>query len=250
MGLGEISIVEYYRSIGCFDLPLRVNRQFKMTNSLDLFLAEINKLDREIDLAKAALYIAQIEYPDLDIDSYLVALDLMGSEVKRRLPADRYPLKVIHAINEYLYGELKFHGNESNYYDPHNSFLSDVIDRRTGIPITLAVIYLEIAKQIDFPMVGIGMPGHFLIRPNFEDAGIFVDAFDRGEILFVEDCRQKLMHIYQQDIPFVPPEILQPVSNRQILLRILNNLQANYLNQPNFERALVFKHWIDCISPE
>lgn len=221
-----------------------------MTNSLDLFLAEINKLDREIDLAKAALYIAQIEYPNLDIDSYLVALDLMGSEVKRRLPEAQYPLKVIHTINEYLYGELKFHGNESNYYDPHNSFLSDVIDRRTGIPITLAVIYLEIAKKIDFPMVGIGMPGHFLIRPNFEDAGIFVDAFDRGEILFVEDCRQKLMHIYQQDIPFVPPEILQPVSNLQILLRILNNLQANYLNQPNFERALVIKHWIESINHE
>jgi regulator of sirC expression with transglutaminase-like and TPR domain len=219
-----------------------------MTNPLDLFLAEINKLDRDIDLGKAALYIAQIEYPDLDIDRYLVSLNLMASEVQRRLPEGQYPLKVIHTINEYLYGELKFHGNKDNYYDPHNSFLNSVIDRRTGIPITLAVIYLEIAKQIEFPMVGIGMPGHFLIRPNFEAAGIFIDAFDSGEILFVEDCRQKLMHIYQQDIPFLPPEVLQPVSNLQILLRILNNLQANYLNQPDFERALTIKHWIERIE--
>jgi regulator of sirC expression with transglutaminase-like and TPR domain len=219
-----------------------------MSTPLDRFLAEINKLDREIDLSIAALYIAQIEYPDLDIESYLDTLELMGSEVAQRLSDTHYPLKVIQTIGKYLYEELNFHGNERDYYNPRNSFLNDVIDRRTGIPITLAVVYLHIAKVIGFPMVGIGMPGHFLIRPNFENAGIFVDVFDRGEILFVEDCRQKLMHIYQQDIPFLPPEILQPVSNRQILLRILNNLQANYLNQPDFERALVIKQWIDILG--
>ena len=219
-----------------------------MSTPLDRFLAEINKLDREIDLSTAALYIAQIEYPDLDIDSYIDTLELMSSEVSQRLSDTTYPLKVIQTIGKYLYEELNFHGNERDYYNPRNSFLNDVIDRRTGIPITLAVVYLHIAKAIDFPMVGIGMPGHFLIRPNFENAGIFVDVFDRGEILFVEDCRQKLIQIYQQDIPFLPPEILQPVSNRQILLRILNNLQANYLNQPDFDRALVIKQWIDVIG--
>jgi regulator of sirC expression with transglutaminase-like and TPR domain len=221
-----------------------------MTNSLGKFLAEVNQPDREINLSKSALYIAQIEYPDLDIDRYLQVLAEMSSEVVQRLPATHYPLKVIQIINQYLYTELNFHGNERDYYNPRNSFLNDVIDRRTGIPITLAVVYLHIAKSIDFPMVGIGMPGHFLIRPNFENAGIFVDVFDRGEILFAEDCRQKLINIYQQDIPFLPPEILQAVSNRQILLRILNNLQANYLNQPNFERALVIKEWIENINPE
>jgi regulator of sirC expression with transglutaminase-like and TPR domain len=96
-------------------------------------------------------------------------------------------------------------------------------------------------------MVGIGMPGHFLIRPNFEDAGIFVDVFNRGEILFVEDCRQKLIDIYQQDIPFLPPEILQPITNRQLLLRMLNNLVAIYLGQPDFDRALIIKTWIEQI---
>jgi regulator of sirC expression with transglutaminase-like and TPR domain len=214
------------------------------------FLAEIEKPDREINLSKAALYIAQIEYPDLEIDRYLETLDLMGTEVAKILPETHYPLKVIQTINRYLYTDLKFHGNESDYYNPHNSFLNDVIDRRTGIPITLAVVYLHIAKSIDFPMIGIGMPGHFIIRPNFEDAGIFVDVFNQGEILFVEDCRQKLMQIYQQDIPFLPPEILQPVTNRQVLLRMLHNLQATYLNQPDFERALVIKKWIESMSEE
>jgi regulator of sirC expression with transglutaminase-like and TPR domain len=94
-------------------------------------------------------------------------------------------------------------------------------------------------------MVGIGMPGHFLIRPDFEDSEIFVDAFDRGEILFAEDCRQKLMNIYQQDIPAIPTELLHPITNRQFLFRILNNLQSIYLNQPDLERALVIKKWIE-----
>jgi regulator of sirC expression with transglutaminase-like and TPR domain len=221
-----------------------------MNNPLPRFLAEIDKIDRDIDLSKAALYIAQIEYPDLDIDRYLTILQTMGREVAKKLPEPKYPLKVIQTINQYLYTELQFHGNEQDYYNPSNSLLNDVIDRRTGIPITLALIYLHIAKSIGFPMVGIGMPGHFIIRPNFEDAGIFVDVFDRGEILFVEDCRQKLMSIYQQDIPFLSPEILQPVSNRQVLFRMLNNLQTSYLNKPDFDRALVVKKWIESMNYE
>jgi regulator of sirC expression with transglutaminase-like and TPR domain len=211
------------------------------------FSIEVNRLDRDIDIAKAALYIAQIEYPNLAHNTYLSALDNMAKEVERKLPKTPYPLRVIKTINQYLYDELNFHGNEDDYYDPRNSFLNEAIDRRTGIPITLSLIYLEIAKRIDFPMVGIGMPGHFLIRPDFEDAEIFVDAFNRGETLFVEDCRQKLIQLYQQDIPFLPPEMLQPVTNRQFLARMLNNLQAIYLNQGDFNRALTFKNWYEIL---
>ena len=218
-----------------------------MTDSLAQFLVEIDRADREINLAKAALYVAQIEDPDLDLDRYLGLLDTMATEVAQKLPKTRYPLKVIQTINQYLYTEHNFRGNEQDYYNSKNSFLNDVLDLQTGIPLTLAIVYLEIAKRIDFPMVGIGMPGHFLIRPDFEDSEIFVDAFDRGEILFAEDCRQKLVNIYQQDISILPPEILQPVTNRQILFRMLNNLQSIYLNQPNFDKALVIKDWIESI---
>jgi regulator of sirC expression with transglutaminase-like and TPR domain len=218
-----------------------------MTSTLEQFLIEIDRADHEINLARAALTIAQIEYPDLDIDRYLQVLATMAQEVAQRLPTTRYPLKVIQTINQYLFIDLNFQGNEHDYYNPRNSFLNDVLDLKTGIPLTLAIVYLEIAKRIDFPMVGIGMPGHFLIRPNFADSEIFVDAFDRGEILFAEDCRQKLMNIYQQDIPTLPPEILQPVTNRQILFRMLNNLQSIYLNQPDFDRALVIRKWIESI---
>ncbi len=218
-----------------------------MTSPLEQFLVEIDRADPEINLAKAALYIAQIQHPDLDIDRYLTILELMAAEVAKRLPPTRYPLKVIQTINQYLFTDLQFYGNEHDYYNPCNSFLNNVLDLKTGIPLTLAVVYLELAKRIDFPMVGIGMPGHFLIQPDFADCEIFVDAFDRGEILFAEDCRQKLMNIYQQDIPILPPEILQPVTNRQILLRMLNNLQSIYLNKPDFDQALVIRKWIERI---
>jgi regulator of sirC expression with transglutaminase-like and TPR domain len=218
-----------------------------MTSPLEQFLVEIDRPDKEINLAKAALHIAQIEHPHLDLDRYLGILELMAQEVAKRLSASRYPLKVIQTINQYLFIDLKFYGNEHDYYNPRNSFLNDVLDLKTGIPLTLAIVYLEIAQRIDFPMLGIGMPGHFLIRPNFADSEIFVDAFDRGEILFTEDCRQKLMNIYQRNIPILPPAILQPVTNRQILLRMLNNLQSIYLNKPDFDRALVIRKWIESI---
>ena len=204
-------------------------------------LAEINKSDRELNLAKAALYIAQTEYPDLDVDGQLQILDDMATELTTRLPQSRYPLRVIQTINDYLYAELGFSGNTADYYNPRNSFLNDVLIKRTGIPLTLALVYLEMSQRVDLPMVGIGMPGHFILRPDFEDSEIFIDAFNQGEILFTEDCRQKLVDIYQQEIPTLPPEVLQAVTKQQFLQRMLNNLLQIYLSQEDIERMLVIK---------
>lgn len=202
-----------------------------------LFYREINQPDDSIDLAKAALYIALEEYPNCEPEEYLNALDAMADEVRDRLPAQHYPLRIIQTINRYLYDDLEFSGNEADYYDPRNSFLNEVIDRRTGIPITLSLVYLEVAKRIDFPMVGIGMPGHFLIKPNFEDAGIFVDAFNGGEILFPEDCQARLSQIYGQPME-LQPAFLAPVSSKQLLGRMLGNLKAIYLNQRDAARVM------------
>jgi regulator of sirC expression with transglutaminase-like and TPR domain len=211
-------------------------------------LAEINKPDRELNLARAALYIAQTEYPQLDVDEQLQILAEMATELATRLPQSRYPLRVIQTINDYLYDELGFVGNTDHYYDPRNSFFNDVLARRTGIPLTMALVYLELAWRVNLPMVGIGMPGHFIIRPDFEGSEIFVDAFNRGEILFAEDCRQKLMQIYRQEIPTLPPEILQPVTKQQFLMRMLNNLQTIYLNQEDVDRALMIKDLLTLFS--
>ena len=213
------------------------------------FYSETRQPDEEIDLAKAALYIAQEEYPKLDVYEYLNALDTMAAELSERLPTERYPMRTIKVINRYLYDDLGFAGNTSNYYDPRNSFLHQVIDRRTGIPITLSLVYLEIAKRIDFPMVGIGMPGHFIIRPNFEDSGIFVDAFNKGEVLFPEDCEERIRAIFNREFP-LKPEFLQAIGKRGFLARMLGNLKMIYLQKGEAKKCLAAIERILLLFPD
>ncbi len=212
------------------------------------FYQEIQQPDKYIDLAKAALFIAQEEYPHIEPEEYLNGLDTIALDLQERLPSDRYPMKVIQVINQYLYEDLGFIGNTENYYDPRNSFLNDVIDRRTGIPITLAVVYLEIARRIDFPMVGIGMPGHFLIRPDVEEMEIFVDAFHDGDVMFPQDCEDRLSQIYQQPVT-LQPEYLPILTKTQILARMLSNLKYIYLNQQELEKALAVVERILLLTP-
>jgi regulator of sirC expression with transglutaminase-like and TPR domain len=213
------------------------------------FYQEIQQPDEHIDLAKAALYIAQEEYPDIDPEEYLNALDTMADELQERLPNSRYPLRIIQSINQYLYEDLEFDGNRTDYYDPRNSFLNDVIERRQGIPITLALVYLEVARRIDFPMVGVGMPGHFLIRPDIPEIEIFVDAFNKGEVIFAQDCQERLSQIYQQPVT-LQPEFLAVVSHRQFLARMLTNLKYIYLKQQDLERTLAVVERILLLFPE
>ncbi|MEL7038286.1 MAG: SirB1 family protein [Cyanobacteria bacterium J06592_8] len=213
------------------------------------FYQEINQPNEQIDLAKAALYIAQEEFQNLEPEEYLNALDEMAAEILERLPEQRYPLRIVQTINQYLFEDLGFVGNREQYYDPNNSFLNQVIERRTGIPITLSVVYLEIAKRLDFPMVGIGMPGHFIIRPDFDDAGIFIDVFNQGEILFPEDCEARLSEIYGQEVK-LRPQFLNAVNTRQILARILTNLKAIYMNTREILKAVSVIERILLLFPE
>ncbi|GGA00102.1 hypothetical protein CYANOKiyG1_11790 [Okeania sp. KiyG1] len=214
-----------------------------------LFYSEINQSDQQIDLAKAALYLALEYEPEFDPDEYLNVLDTMADEVREKLPEKLYPLQIIKTINNYLYDDLGFSGNTIDYYDPQNSFLNQVIERRTGIPITLSLVYLEIANRINFPMVGIGMPGHFLIRPDFEEAGIYVDAFNRGEILFPQDCQERLASIYGRGVE-LQPQFLAKVSKKQFLARMLTNLKGIYLNRNEGLKAIAAIDRILLLFPE
>lgn len=214
------------------------------------FYQEVRQDDENINLEKAALYIAQEEYPNLEIEKYLTEIDRMAAEVHARLPEEAYPLKIIQTINRYLYEDLGFCGNSEDYYDPCNSFLNDVIDRRTGIPISLALLYLAIAERIEFPMVGIGMPGHFLIRPAVnEEMDIFVDAFHNGEILFPQDCQERLNQLAGQPVE-MRPQFLEAVSPRQFLARMLTNLKGIYLNQGKIEKCLAMVERILILFPD
>ncbi len=201
------------------------------------FYQAIQQPEANLDLAQCALWIAQEEYPDLDPKVYLNALDTMAAAIADRLPSERYPLKVVQTINHYFYEELGFRGNTEDYYDPRNSYLNQVIDRRTGIPITLSLVYLEISRRINFPMIEVGLPGHFLIRPNLPEMDLFVDPFNQGEILFREDCQQKLTQIYGREMP-LKAEFLAPIGSYRFLARMLMNLKAIYLQQQDLQRAL------------
>jgi regulator of sirC expression with transglutaminase-like and TPR domain len=213
------------------------------------FYRETQQPDHQINLAKAALYLAQEEYPELDPDAYLKALDDMAEKITASLPAELYPLRIIRSINRYLFEELKFAGNADDYYDPRNSYFNQVIDRRSGIPITLSLVYLEIAKRINFPMVGVGMPGHFLIRPVAKDMEVFVDPFHQGEVMFPADCQERLSQIYGKPVE-LQPRFLETVTPRQFLVRMLNNLKMIYLNQRDLEKAVSIIERILLLMPD
>ncbi|MEL6381720.1 MAG: tetratricopeptide repeat protein [Cyanobacteria bacterium J06626_18] len=210
-----------------------------MTQSLarDRFYQEIQQPDDAINLAAAALYIAQEEYPELDCNTYLQRFDTMALELRDRLPEETYPLKILQAISAYLFEAQGFMGNGQDYYNPRNSFLNQVLDRRTGIPITLSLVYLELARRVGFPMAGVGMPGHFLVRPTLDEMAIFVDPFHKGEILFEEDCRDRIKQLYGKTAR-LRPEHLDPIGPRPFLARMLMNLKVIYLQQQDIPRAL------------
>ncbi|MEL7224704.1 MAG: tetratricopeptide repeat protein [Cyanobacteria bacterium J06576_12] len=193
------------------------------------FYQEVQKADGRINLAAAALYIAQEEHWHIDPSRYVKALDDMADAVRSRLPPRRYPLKVIKTINSYLFEELQFRGNTKDYYNPDNSYLNCVIDRRIGIPISLSLVYLEIAHRLRFPMVGVGMPGHFLVRPVVEEMEVFVDPFHQGEVLFLADCKDRFHQLFPNSQ--WQPEFLSGVMPKLFLARILMNLKAIYMQQ-------------------
>ena len=210
----------------------------RLTPAGQRFYQEVQKADGRINLAAAALYIAQEEYWDMDPKRYLEALNDMAADVRSRLPKNRYPLKVIQVLNEYLFGELKFSGNTLDYYNPDNSCLNCVIDRRLGIPITLSLVYLEVAHRIRFPMVGVGMPGHFLIRPVIDEMEVFVDPFNQGEVLFVADCQNKFESLHGAQVQW-RPEFLSGVLPKSFLARMLLNLKRAYLKLEDYDSAVM-----------
>lgn len=187
----------------------------------------------QIDLAAVALEIARIAYPDLDASPYLRRLDEMAALVEYQRGD---PLSVIEAINECLFERLGFHGNRDDYYDPRNSFLNDVLDRRTGIPITLSVVYMEVARRIDLPLQGVGFPGHFLVKHPGEPE-IVVDCFSGGQIMLQPDCEERLQAVYGRPVA-VEPAFLNSVTKKQIVIRMLHNLLPIYGQTQQVEAIL------------
>lgn len=205
--------------------------------------------DERIAVAEAALTIARIEYPKLQFEPYLATLDQFATKVKSRLPEIASTNETIAALNAVLFDEEGFRGNRDDYYDPKNSFLNDVIDRRLGIPITLALVYMEVARRIGFPLFGVGMPGHFLLKHYDQDGReTIIDAFNSGRIMSSEDCQQRLNDIYDGQLT-LQSNFLVPVTRRQMLTRMLNNLKGIYIATRDLKRALAVVDLVLAIYP-
>lgn len=185
--------------------------------------------DEQIGLAEAALWIAAEEQPGLDPEPWLARLDSMGERLRPRVEDLRDPLDRVERLSGFLADEVGLRGNAEDYYDPRNSYLNEVLDRGLGIPITLALIYIEVGRRAGVPLDGVGFPGHFLLRHSHHTQ-LVIDPFDRGRLLTVDDCKEMLERLSNGTLPF-DPRLLRPSTPRQILIRMLNNLRGVYLHR-------------------
>ncbi len=223
-------------------MPLTALEQFAQ-----LVAPEIE--DERIDLLSATLAIARSEYPQLDVEACIRSIDQFAHRVRSLLPQYAEPPVIVAALNRVLFEEEGFRGNREDYYDRRNSYLNEVLERRLGMPITLAVLYMEVARRVGLAIFGVGMPGHFLLK-YFDISGqpTVLDVYEGGRCLAPSECQNRLDQIYAGQVT-MQADFLNSISRRQILTRMLNNLKNIYLTSRDFRRALTVIDLILAIYP-
>lgn len=220
----------------------------------DASFAQIAELpEAEIDLAAAALLIAQGEYPQLRIDSYLRLLDEYAALVRARLPEDATPELTLGRLNQFLFEQLGFAGNATDFYDPRNSFLNEVIDRKLGIPISISIVYLEVGQRLGLPLTGVSFPGHFLVKMPIEAGTLVLDPFNAGITLDLDDLQRRLQTTYGADADAAKAPLntlLATATKKDILLRMLRNLKGVYVHKNDFAKALAVMNKIIALAPD
>ena len=238
------------------DMILRSSRkgrsmQFIETAVSKDFTREVALPESAMNLARAGLLFAQAEYPQLDCDWYLGQLDLIAADISARSDPDADLGVRLAVMNEYLFGDLGYSGNMDDYYDPRNSYLNEVIDRRIGLPITLSIVFLELAQRVGLRARGISFPGHFLVSVSEGNGDIIVDAFDGGVCLARATFLERLQERAEANTSLVALEsALAPASKADILLRQLRNLQAVYIEQGEAEQSLNVANHMLTINPD
>jgi regulator of sirC expression with transglutaminase-like and TPR domain len=210
-----------------------------------------------IDLARACLLIAQDAYPGLDVDGYLGEIERLAARLRGRLPKTDDTEARIVALNEFLFADLGYTGNADHYYDPRNSYLNEVLDRRTGIPLTLSVLYMEIGRRIGLSLEGVSFPGHFLVRLQLRGSLLVLDPFSGGEPQSEADLRARLRRVIPEGATGPVPleelpleQFLEPAGKRQILARLLRNLKGIYREADKPERLLEVLNRMRVVAPE
>jgi len=199
------------------------------------------------NLIEKCLKLGQIiEYPELNISKYIEKINEMGNSLKIKIGEVKNPTYLISVLNEYLFDELGFHGAEDDYYDPVNSFLNVVLDKKTGIPITLSILYAEVAKHIGLDLRIVGFPGHVIVKYKKE---MILDPFYRGRLLTIEDLEKILNRNFGEDVEFVP-EYLNEATTEQLLTRLLRNLKNAYTQSYAYDNAMKCTDMILGMQPE
>jgi regulator of sirC expression with transglutaminase-like and TPR domain len=188
----------------------------------------LSQRGEDFDLEQGAWLLAQTRYPDINVTAYQALLDSYAGDLREQIDFGDKPEQILASINQYLFAELGFYGNEQNYYELENSYLNRVVDRRTGNPISLCLIYLFVSRRLHLPVTGVGMPGHFLCLCRFQCSTdeFYIDAFNRGKLLTKNDC---VKYLVQTNYGF-QEGLLSPATARRILLRMCSNLHQIYLH--------------------
>ena len=200
-----------------------------------------------LDLTQMALLIALSEYPNLDLQLEQQSLDSLASGASHRLDDEKEPLARANMLSEYLFDEVGFSANQEDYYDPRNSYLNEVLERRVGIPITLSLLYIEVGKRLEMDLEGVGMPGHFLVRVKSGPEDILVDPFHRGIIVSEQECAKRLQQIVGETVAW-DKRYVAGVSDRELITRILRNLRAIYAAVNDHGRVSRVEEWINALQ--
>jgi regulator of sirC expression with transglutaminase-like and TPR domain len=218
-----------------------------MSEAREAFERIARSPDATIDPVEGALWIAAEEYAGLPVAGYLGRLDALAEAAAPVVASETGLHDRVAALNQFLYEQERFSGNASDYYDPRNSYLNQVIDRRSGIPITLALVYMGVGRRLSLDVRGISFPGHFLLKCGEEDE-LLVDPF-AGTVLSREACRERLVAALGREVPLTR-ELLRAASPREILVRMLSNLKQIFLQTRDFERALSCCERILLLTPD
>jgi regulator of sirC expression with transglutaminase-like and TPR domain len=210
----------------------------------DRFLAFCLTEGNDLNLEQGAWLLAQTRYPDINVEAYQALFDSYAGELLERVDLRSDANQLLGAFNEYIFDVLRFHGNEENYYEPANSYLNRVIDRRTGNPINLCLVYLLLARRLRLPMTGIGLPGHFICRYQSTSEEYYVDVFNRGKLWTKANCIQYLLYRNYN----VQDEYLAPVSSRRMLSRICGNLHQIYHHQEMASEATRLQRYMVALA--
>ena len=211
-----------------------------------LFSQIVQQPEEDIQLDRAALYLAGEEYPEIDVSSHLAELDAFASQISFRVGYEAAPADLARAIADYLSEQEGFHGNSGEYYSPDNSFLNRVLETRTGIPITLSLVFLEVGRRLGLRCSGVGLPGHFIV--SVDDSGEYLDHFNSGVALSTGDCRNLVEKMTGGRLEWTD-EFLTPCSKHDILFRMLNNLKSVYMQNKGYGKAVGVIQRMAMISP-